>query len=473
MSEQEAVESGVTPDEMTSEPESLILEPVSRRTSSEKPPEVATLSLFGVMGFDAVLQAVLSRLVEVQGAQRIVAAATRHISESGVIGVAEACLPPISCHQVDHYVCALGNGSAGCSSPPLGQHDCVWGANSFYCPIDSADFDCQQQFTCTVWVFDCPNTPSDQEFTCVFGNGFQCGGGPGFVCPSQEQFDPFCGMFEHYDCGSGPYRCGQPPNDTGYQCQPSTPTGIQQQGLRSTSAFTCPGHTPGPYDCPGNTTRFSACVYPQHRPFACGFDTDFVCPGTQSFYCSGDASYFQCGGTPDTFSCRDGSHGSTADFLCNHNNGFTCGTDSGVWSFTCNTEHVFGASGTGTRPGIQFRRGNVFSCAAGGERCQVGMTGDFNTTLSGEGPGHFPVHGQSSGNAIQLRSSRATMLASLAVTWPLISTVSPTTPRRAPTAPAYSKAVCRGQGISSSCAAEPSPSQFLLPCSPDYSSRVG
>ncbi|HCU35931.1 MAG TPA: hypothetical protein DGT21_10920 [Armatimonadetes bacterium] len=312
---------------------------MSRRGFVSRSAQAAALSLFGVMGFDAVADQVLLRIEEISGGNGIASAAAHHLRESGLIRVAQAecnyCHDPgqpFSCHEADQP-------PFGCDEVDFG---CGW-ETTFVCPWPEK-FSCYQQFACPPVYnrFTCFNSfdalcPYPQYFTCHGGLK-----GKGYLCPSTSEF----------------YEFNYPVCHQGHECD---------MGER---------HLFGGGDCfVGSFTCSDA--------FPCDAEVLFGCiedPPT------GGSHSFVCGTTPETsFQCDRGRDGNNSlyDFACSGwpkagvQDSFACRGKSfncaGNHAFLCTGDNVFNCEAA------------TFVCTAGGNQCNIPGTGGY----SADDPGDF------------------------------------------------------------------------------------
>jgi hypothetical protein len=270
-------------------------------------------------------------------------------------GVEWRCDPqPFHCTQAESFSCDANSNPpfTGCTYPGFA---CEW-VEQFFCQVVNGPFDCDKVevanagFSCPPWVgnvawFDC--NPPDQggQFDCSWPNTFDCAnlGGPGYLCPSLEQF---------FAC-EPPWTCnglplyGEDCRDTTHECS-------------------------GVFHC--DATPNSGRVY-----YACGRRANP--PGTGTFNCN------------DMFICMGNAR--TVDFDCD-GQFFKCGDATGD-SFECGTQHEFSCWDLNPALHGGFDCGETFRCSPGGTRCGVGgETGTYSYGGDGD-PGDFLCYSPSAG----------------------------------------------------------------------------
>jgi hypothetical protein len=350
---------------------------LERRDFLQRSAQVAAASLFGGLGLDPLIDAVLARMGEMTGARSLADAIAHHLRDSGVIGVADAATysadcpsghdlpdgpgPPQVCtNQPGHdcpgmFTCPPAQ-NFGCRFE-TGAFRCVWGGK-FNCQW-GAPFSCLTDFTCPPWVegkawFYCfPEGLGTPVFNCAFPDPFACGrlDGAVYLCPDQAKFCPTCTWeiaewhcestpdIFHTERGNEDKSC--PPPGTGFACDKPAIYSCGRRGGPHEGEFHCsPGVTPThPFTCnPGDGTQY-----------------DFDCANHQSA-CTGG---FQCD-TRHWFRCE--KHG------MQENGGFDC-------------------------------RDGGFTCKAGGDRCGVGSTGAYDPEPGPPPDDHTPGDFSCWGNA--------------------------------------------------------------------------
>jgi hypothetical protein len=381
-------------------------EPLERRSFLRRSAEVAAASLFGLGALDPLIDRVLARMGEMEGANQLAAGIARHLADSGVLtprahaarstpdcpsdygpavgGGAEspfqkpggpplfvcAPVPGFTCPAAQSFTCHAGTNPRfmGCHYTTPG-FQCEWGED-FYCQVDDSHFDCDQVegqnvgFSCPPWAgdpltawFDCiaqgEGTPV--TFDCSYPTSFDCGGlgGVGYLCAGTAEagFEPAC---------VAPWNCA------------NTPTKYHEDCIASTVA------------CP-----------PPEAGFACSAPVEYNCGGKER-----QDGHFAC----DLFTCTPGGTPTQWDFNC-ENLSFRCGSGAGEQTFECRGGHVFDCTDFGHVQNRGFScgqegQGDSFSCAAGGVRCGVGATGSYGTDgYVGRTPGDFYCDGHNTQEA--------------------------------------------------------------------------
>ena len=314
----------------------------SRRAFIRKTAEGAALSLFGVMGLDAVVEKVVQRLEDVPATRALARATGELLHDAGIGRMAFA--------------------AEGCNCPPempgAPNFTCAWDQN-YTCP---QNFSCPDNmgFQCNPFRFECaaPNWVCTGEFSCT----------EGYLCPGQGLYAPDCNP-QVVSCGLESFDCDPAPGIQ-YTCTPA-----QQFDCQTSHRFNllC---TDGPVSCPDN-------------PFACGAAWWFECgttlQATSRFRC--DEGRFACNaGTLYDFRCRwvFNCGGGTTGFHCNANHLFSCGWNPDHGHFVCAAPD--------------------FTCAAGGNRCNLPGTGVYNAG-SDVRPGDFLCWGAAQNLMFRCESS--------------------------------------------------------------------
>jgi len=303
-------------------------EGATRRQFLVQSAEVAALSLFGVVAFDALLEKVLSRAAEIDAFGGIASSALAHLEDSGVIGVAHAFG---GCPPGSNYACNSNTTPkfliCGTSSY---DYQCQW-PNSFHCQLDATHFGCLAGYSCPPVIagFHCHPGEAGGGFNCTYPTPFQCGGSAyGYLCPSASEFYMVC----QYD-PAAPYLCSQPQGQFD-ECQ------VTAGKECTTSSFTC--QAKAGYHCQVADT----------------------------------AHHFNCGSSQAEFDCTTQT---TYDFTCQNNDHFNCGSQ-GSASFTCDANHMFMCY-----QGSRFDcDGTSFTCNAGGNKCEEGSTGGYTFNEPGD-----------------------------------------------------------------------------------------
>ena len=309
----------------------LLAENMARRSFVRRSAEVAALSLFGVTALDAVLDKVVSRMGDIGWMEGVARSVGKHLRESGVIAVAEACVPNVQCPEAQNFACNANTTPVftGCGGETY-QYVCQWGEN-FYCTIGETAFDCDTEFSCPPWVggiawFDC----ADPDFTCDYPDPFSCGGsGAAYLCPGVNQF-------YELDCPQG-HECIRG-SEYSQRCSPP------EDPWHCTESFKCANDEV--------TVKFTC----GERP-----------PG---------GGGFSCGGTGDAaFSCDSTT---IYDFDCLWE--FTCGL-AAAQAFNCDSNHEFQCW---TAADLAFICAYDFRCTAGGNHCGLPMTGGYSYPPPGD-----------------------------------------------------------------------------------------
>jgi len=313
----------------------------SRRAFIRKTAEGAALSLFGVMGLDAVVEKVVQRLEEIPASRSLARATGELLHEAGIGAMAFA--------------------ADGCNCPGMP------GGPDFTCQNPAA------KFTCT----------AQNHFRCTEADSFQCNpmhflcsiyqmGGPAFECASPAAFE--CSGDQdrnHFWCQPG-YLCPGVGQFADTPCGPQTPWDCAPANR---FAATCPG---GTVQCEG-AERFSC---PGNTIFRCGDPAQggsggFVCPQSK-FVCNGGQIVdFQC---PVTFDCQQG-------FKCEANHIFICGGSSEAADFSCGSGNGFTCAAGGNQcnepnTGAYGNPDDDFDYRPGDFACYAGSTegADFTCT---------------------------------------------------------------------------------------------
>ena len=328
---------------------------MSRRGFMSRSAQAAALSLFGVMGFDAVADQVLLRIEEISGGNGIASAAAHHLRESGLIRVARA--DCTYCPPADEYTCNQSTqpAFAGCGTNSY-DFECQW-LDNFHCVFDEEQFDCLTTYSCPPTVagftcfkeFACRGEFPEQDYICFYdpsgGGQFTCGGDPdGFLCPG-------VGLFHELDPCLPPYLQGTYECDelsdyagcsgTAYHCVPEP--GTEVHDCEALDAFEC-----APAQSGASALAAFICGADQEGIFCCngtGTLIDFNCRGT-----AGESTAFDCIGQ---------------SFRCEGNHAFLC-----LWT-------------------ARFQCVGSFACHAGGNQCGIGQTGLY----SEDDPGDFQCQG--------------------------------------------------------------------------------
>ncbi len=330
---------------------------MSRRGFVSRSAQAAALSLFGVMGLDAVADEVLRRVEQISGGDGLAAVAAHHLRESGLIRLAQAACT--YCRPADQYECNQSTQPAftGCGTNTY-DFQCQW-MDNFYCDFVEPKFDCLTTYSCPPTVagftclreFACKGEFPEYDHVCFYDPGgdgrFTCGGdADGFLCPGVGLFHPlepcapeaFGGTYEcdvladYATCLGAAHHCVPGPGGDAHDCAAMHVfrCGPPQALAATLAAFTCGAEQQGIFNCNGVGTLF-----------------DFVCQGTVE-----EAGTFDCTGQ---------------SFWCGGNHVFLC-----VWT-------------------TRFECAGNFTCHAGGNQCGIGHTGLYGEEL--DDPGDFLCRG--------------------------------------------------------------------------------
>jgi len=307
-------------------------EEMLRRAFIRKSAEVAALSLFGVMGLDAVVQSVLGQLEEISAMRSFARTTAEMLHQAGIGTMAFAqagcrcavLTPPFRCNDPSHpFTCAPNNRFL---CPPANRFEC--NAFNFLCDINGG-----AAFVCQGTGHQCTN-PAGQQFYCQAG----------FLCPSQSQYSPMI-------CNQQPFQCSNEPNSFNWTCQNTS------------------------HNCPGT------------NPYTCGVAWIFDCGGQGQGGFTCDSGRFKCnGGTLYDFRCYNNFR-CQGGFDCLGNHLFACGWPGGPADFDC-AGVAFRCSAGGNRcwdpatgayqplPGDDIRPGD-FDCVGGSGAANFDCLDDF------------------------------------------------------------------------------------------------